>query len=792
MRRPRSERAERPLGLAATPKDSNDRGETTFVMRARTTTAGLLLGASLLGAYFALAQESPRPRPIVPPDVAGGGGDLPVIIEGTIERDPPRSARQKTPEPVLPPLSETSEPNVRAAQHIDAPPPMLPSLPPNLPPVIQAGGTPPPVELAPPPPPPPAEFPGSSSIPMPPPIAPPMAPDLTSPPPPNPVAPPSSISGPDLPALPTVTDPPPPAPKRDRAPVTPWSPKDKNEESTLRPGVPAVPVSRPVEPPTPPEPPSRFVVPRSGTKRPALEPTPVQTTTESPQPVQPESPAPPPAPAIPRFDQVKIFRTPNSQPVTGTPTGFERIPSPAPPPTPPPTPPPPPPPTPNSTGSFAPGNAAVGSTSMATPQLTIEKRGPFYQKAGSMLAYQIILRNIGSTTAVDIRVEDEIPGMSRRNIVPTPSYAQADRLAWVVPTLRPGEEKTFLLELLPNRAGDLVSTTSVVITQSTSFRTKQEDDGEGGRFKTPPPMPSKLDNFDLPLPVPGPHTGASVSPPDPTSLISPPPTPTPTPTPSPGPALISSPLAPFTVEVKPVAAAGVGQKVVFEVVVANKGTTPLSQLMLIGTLPAGLKHPAGDSIGADLPDLAAGETKTFPMKVTAAQVGNHTIEIRVKSKDNEVVVRPQVEVTAPVPGSTSNAAPPTAPPAMGNAIQQTAGMGLQLQIQGRETQVTIGRETIAVVNLANLGVVPASNVQLTLFLSDGLEATQNAQAPVPYRVNGKRIFFESVSGLAADRALNFHVGVRAVGVGPQNIRVQVTSDQERTPQAQDLRLTVVR
>ena len=251
-------------------------------------------------------------------------------------------------------------------------------------------------------------------------------------------------------------------------------------------------------------------------------------------------------------------------------------------------------------------------------------------------------------------------------------------------------------------------------------------------------------------------------------------------------AVIKSPVSstpPLTVTVKPVGVAVVGQKVVLEIVIVNPGTSPLSQLMLIGTLPAGLKHPAGDSIGADLPDLAPGETKTFKMPVTAAQAGTHTVEIRVKTKDSEIVTRPQVEVAAPAPGSTSNAAPPT--------IQQTSASGLQLEIQSRDAQLGLGRETIAVVSLANVGVAPASNVQLTLFLSDGLEATTNAQAPVPYRINGKRIFFESVRGMQADGKLLFHVGVRAVGGGEQNIHVQVTSDQERTPLARDLRLTVV-
>jgi uncharacterized repeat protein (TIGR01451 family) len=731
-------------------------GETTFVIGARTKLASLLLGASLLGAYLALGQELPRPRPIPPPDNAGGDSTI-VITEGTIEGDASPSGKKTSPERVPErtpvPLSETSEPKTRSGLAVDAP-----ALLPDLPPVIPAGGMlPPPMDLTPPPSPIeaiPVAPPPPNLPPNPLPLAPPIAPDLAAPPP-SPPTPPSNIKTPDLPTAPSppaISEVTPPTTLRPEkaAPVTPWSPKEKIEEPR---SAPMVPTNRAVEPPSAP---SRFVVPRSSAKRPTEETAPVQIVTESPRPVQPMPPMPPMPPAqpepppIPRFDQVKIFHQASPAPlptpapsVSGMPTGFQRPPTPI---------------------SSAP-SADVGFASTVTPQLTIEKRGPFYHKAGATLAYQIILKNIGPTIASGVRIEDEIPGMTLRSAVPPTDFAQGNRLAWVVATLRPGEDKTFLLELVPNRVGDLVSTTSVVITQSTSFRTKQEEDGESaGRFKTPPPMP----NFDLP---PTPPVSRLPQPIDPT----------------PGPALVTTPNplpSPLTVDVKPMAAAAVGQKVTIEVVIANKGTIPLSQLMLIGTLPSGLKHPAGDSIGADLPDLGPGETKTFKMPVTAIQVGMHTVEIRVKSKDNEVVTKPQIEVFAPNPGSTSNASP--AP------IQQASASGLQVSIQSRDAQVGLGRETIAVVNLANLGVIPASNVQLTLFLSDGLEATQNAQAPVPYRVSGKRIFFESIAGMPADRRLIFPIGVRAVGVGEQNIRVQVTSDQERTPVWRDLRLTVVR
>ncbi len=244
--------------------------------------------------------------------------------------------------------------------------------------------------------------------------------------------------------------PPPVEPKRS-APVTPWTPRDKTEAADPPHRPAPVPTAPPIEPPAQLEVPSRFVVPRSN-----------RTNDERPRndaPVEAPRVSANEGPPIRRFDQVKIFRTQSAAPVQGTPSGSERFQPPAP---------------------LAP-TAEVGSEQTVTPQLRIEKRGPYYQKAGATLAYQIVLKNIGLTTATQIRVEDEIPGHdAKRSIQPTPVYAPGGpNLAWVVPILRPGEERMFVLELVPNRPGDLVSTTSVVITQSTSFRASQEDDGLG-------------------------------------------------------------------------------------------------------------------------------------------------------------------------------------------------------------------------------------------------------------------------------------------------------------------------
>jgi uncharacterized repeat protein (TIGR01451 family) len=526
----------------------------------------------------------------------------------------------------------------------------------------------------------------------------------------------------------------------------------------------------------------------------------------------------------------------------------------------------------------------IETYSAATPQLTVEKRGPYYQKAGANLSYQIAVRNVGAIPAYQVRIEDEIPGMMLKNSTPPTVFAQGDRLAWVVPALRPGEEKTFLLELVPVRPGDLVSTTSVVIVTSTSFRTKQEGDipargpelnsAIGGNSSVPPIIPNLPPNAPNLLNPP-------VLPPS-TAIPNPNP-PLATTTPPAAPAASAAPAVnPLHVEVKSPASVLVGQKVVFEVVISNHGTTPLGAMMLYGSLPPGLSHPEGDSIGADLPALGPGETKSFKMPVTASAPGKHAVEIRVKSgKDIEVMSRPMVEVAAPgltiqqssaaswqmgrdndlkiqvtnhgstplkqveihdilpdgidyvtgsdlakyqeatrtvlwlldslpagetrtlslrvqprSPGQFPHevvAKAEALPEARSSAVYKVEGFAnLNIDIANRDNPLELGKETVYTVRIANKGTSVATNVQLTLVLSDGLEATSNVQAPTAPQLQGRQLVFAPLARLAPGGSTLFVVGVRSTKIGEQRVRAQVVSAEHRTPLAREEHTQVYR
>ena len=126
MRRGRTERSI----SHGTKREVERRGEITLVTRARTKLAGLMLGASLLGVCFALGQDSPRPRPVAPPEVRPSLPRRP--RRGG--RPPSREAASPHPNCSEPPAGLAGARRSRQADHIENPvrrvrPGLLPARP---------------------------------------------------------------------------------------------------------------------------------------------------------------------------------------------------------------------------------------------------------------------------------------------------------------------------------------------------------------------------------------------------------------------------------------------------------------------------------------------------------------------------------------------------------------------------------------------------------------------------------------------------------------------------------------
>ena len=637
-------------------------------MHKRTITVGAILGVGLLGTLFAMAQESalPRPRPVMPPPAKET--DAPLILPETPAASAPTLVETPAEPPMMlpdlpaTPKAPTLEPKdvIQPVQHLEIKPaPKVPApvkldAPPDFAPLF----APPAAPVAPMPP----VAPINEPLPQPlaPPVMFPVAPPVIEPTP-VPVPPPVMV-------IPEVKEP-------VKAPVSaspkPWTPTDTPAQVDPKIDVRA-PLLAPLDPPiqrtpsipvndTVPGTPRFVVAPRSTASQPAQIP-PLDSA-----PVQPQTAPPPIVPdhGIYRFTPVRSKQVTANKVASPAPLVQE---------------------SPRLKGPELapyPPNSLLGAL---TPQITFEKRGPLLHKIGGPLKYQIVLKNVGAVTAQSVRVEDEIPGARLNLATPDVAQQQGDRLVWILPSLRPGEEQTIIEEVIPIRPGEVVSTTSVHVYASTSFRTRLDGDipAPHGLSRQLDPTPGPLLNVD-PTPIQRP---LELLPPNTQSAVQPNVQPK-TPVPPQQPEKI-----PMTVEVKALPTVELGKKLVFEVVIANIGTTPLTKMVLYGKIPVGFSHPEGDTIGADLPDMAPGDTKVYKMPMTAVAAGKYLVEVRVTAAPNfELVASPVITVES-----------------RGLTIQQSAN-----------PRMTLGRDNEIKIVIGNNQATPLTQVQVTDVLPEGLE-----------------------------------------------------------------------
>ncbi|MFO0865735.1 MAG: hypothetical protein U0744_13970 [Gemmataceae bacterium] len=259
-----------------------------------------------------------------------------------------------------------------------------------------------------------------------------------------------------------------------------------------------------------------------------------------------------------------------------------------------------------------PPSAELDPDASVTPQLTVEKRGPFAQKLGPALAYQILVRNVGQTPAANIRVEDEIPGSIKLiDCDPRPDSYEGDKAIWKIASLRPGEERVIQLKLQSDRPGEMASTTAVHVFASTSFRTKILPGEKGEKGNT------LLDDEGPNLFPPAPKTDVNRTSFDPSRS--------------------------FSVDAKSVGVK-VGATATIEVVVTNRTPAPLEGLQMFAKVPSGLKHPRGNEIFADLPAIKPNDTRTFKVPLSAPVAGSHQVEVRIVGKGGEASTITTVDV----------------------------------------------------------------------------------------------------------------------------------------------------
>jgi uncharacterized repeat protein (TIGR01451 family) len=239
----------------------------------------------------------------------------------------------------------------------------------------------------------------------------------------------------------------------------------------------------------------------------------------------------------------------------------------------------------------------------ANPNVVLETVVPDAVPLGQDVSYEIVVKNAGPHPVTGVKVEEELPSGARYLGGEPLAEVTPSALNWSIGELAAGAEKRIKLNVKPAGEGDFHTSPKLTFTAAA-----------GNTIK-----------------ITRPKITASITGPE---------------------AVLINDEAAFVIQVK------------------NDGTGPANKVKIHVSLPAGLRHPQqreGSPVEAELPVLAAGETKSVTLKVKALEAGTQSCELTVmadacgatKCSAATVVQKPMLEARLVSPGKAMVRGEPT-------------------------------------------------------------------------------------------------------------------------------------
>ncbi|MGL4594732.1 MAG: hypothetical protein ACRCUY_08400 [Thermoguttaceae bacterium] len=203
----------------------------------------------------------------------------------------------------------------------------------------------------------------------------------------------------------------------------------------------------------------------------------------------------------------------------------------------------------------------------------------------------------------------------------------------------------------------------------------------------------------------------------------------------------------------------------YRLVVANSGTAAAENVDLVATLPPAMKfvktnqsgvyEPSTHSVHWALEELPAQEAGEIELELLPAQTGTHAIRFTGNGQANL-----KSETTHPV------------------AIDGLSA--LAFEVVGESNLVEVGKETFYEIRVANRGTKNATNVRVQADLPDGMTFVK-AEGPVRYQANNGIVQFENLTQLEAKGEKIYRIAAKCMTDGDHRVRVQVVSDDLKSP-----------
>jgi len=457
---------------------------------------------------------------------------------------------------------------------------------------------------------------------------------------------------------------------------------------------------------------------------------------------------------------------------------------------------------PHAEGSGRPGESQLEGPQ--TPSLMLRKLAPDEIQVGKPAIFEIVLRNTGSVTAHGVEVRDEVPkGTQLISTTPQASRTEGGELIWELGTLKPGDETTLEVQLLPVSEGEIGSVASVRFSSDASVKTHATRP-ELAVSVTAPPQVLIGQRLMLRIKVSNPGTGVA------TGVVLEERVPE---------GLAHEAGAEIEYEignlnpnesreleleltaVKPgsmmnmlvvrgegnliaedrreleivapaleVALSGAKRRFLdrpatYTVSVSNPGTAPAKGVELVTYLPKGLEFISANNSGQY--DPQTGAVYWLLEELPPQQTGSVTLTTLATEAGEQVL---RIEGTAQQGVSVKQEQP--------IVIEGVAA--ILFQLADVNDPIEVGSETTYEIHVINQGSKAASNVQIAAELPGEL-MFQTAEGPTRFRLEGQRVVFESLPSLAPKADTTYRVKVQGQAPGDLRLRVLLLTDEMRTP-----------
>jgi uncharacterized repeat protein (TIGR01451 family) len=438
------------------------------------------------------------------------------------------------------------------------------------------------------------------------------------------------------------------------------------------------------------------------------------------------------------------------------------------------------------------------------PSLTLEKLAPKEIQVGKPAIFEVRVRNTGEVVAHGVEIREETPqGTRLLSANPPASQPDGNQVVWAIGTMRPGEETTVALEVMPISEGEIGSVATVHFASQASARTRC----------TRPQLTLEVqgprevligENATLTIKVSNPGTGTTtgifLSENIPEQLSHPA-----------GPdleyeigelkpnetrqldltlkavragqvanrlmaradaQLVAQQQTELTVVAPQLEVAVQGPKrrylerqATYTMLVSNPGTAPAKEVELVTHLPKGLKFVEANNAGEY--DPQTNSVHWLLDELPPQETGQVTL------------------TTLPVePGEQMLRLEGTAQRGLSAAQEETIQIegvaAILFQVVDAADPIEVGGETTYEIRVVNQGSKAATNIQLRAELPAELKPV-DAQGPTRYELQGQVVEFEPLARLAPKADTTFRLRVQGLQAGDLRVQVQLKTDEMQTP-----------